>query len=105
MENGTSRDSLCEEVTNIALPSRDDVMVSVRITKIQTYFLEHGLRDVWSLYLQTHFPTELNELKGEPSEHYSSLQLFFLFLYLVKNSQFFTFIFFSIFSDITSEMH
>lgn len=67
MENRTFRDSLCEEVTNIALPSRDDVMVSVTITKIQTYFLEHGLRDAWSLYIQTHFPTEFHELKSEPS--------------------------------------
>lgn len=36
MGNGTSRDSLCEEVTNIALPRTDDLMVSVRNTKIQT---------------------------------------------------------------------
>lgn len=49
VENETSGDSLCEEVTNIALPSRDDVIVSVRITKIQTCIFWNTVLEIYGL--------------------------------------------------------
>lgn len=68
MENRTSRDSLCRKVTIIALPSRDDIIVFVRITKILTCIF-------WNICLEMYvlcayrlaFPQNLLELNSEPS--------------------------------------
>lgn len=96
-ENWTSRDSLCEEVINISLPCKNDVMISARIAKIPTCVFWSMDLEIYGLCTQRLiFPQ--NFMNWRMNLHYTVVAYSFSFFYsIVKTSQIFMIISFSIF--------